>query len=275
MVGKESNDVAAPSRTRRSFLRRTGLVVAGTSTALATESAAREAIRTTYTIREGTPDETDVYITDTQTEGPVAVVVGGIQGNEPAGYQAAGGIKTWSINRGTLVTIPRANPVAIQRDTYLNDNGNLNRKFPPGETPTTPLARAIWGVIASYDPDIVINLHSSQGIYREDVGPDGVGQAIYPTTAPGASEDAIATAEYMNRYHVDDSFPDYYRFQRGNTIDGTRPYLVHKTDADLGVPGFIVESTRYETSLATRRNWELNIVHHLLGRHGIDRTYES
>jgi Carboxypeptidase controlling helical cell shape catalytic len=270
----KDRDGALSDRTRRSFLRFTGAAVT-TSAFLATQGMSNAATRTKYTIREDTPDETDVYVTDTQKSGPTAVVVGGIQGNEPAGHEAAGNIKTWSIDQGTLITIPQANPVAIRRGTYYNDNGNLNRKFPPGETPTTPLARAIWGVIASYDPDVVINLHSSQGIFREDVGPNGVGQAIYPTTASGAVQDAANTKGYMNLYHLDESFPDYYRFKRGNLIDGDRPLLIHKVDADLGKPGFIVESTRYGTDLQTRTHWELNIVRHLLGRQGIHRTYEN
>ena len=275
MVEQKTVETAESNRTRRSLLRRTGLVAAGIPAMLATQGTSSAAIRTTYTIRDGTADETEVYITDTQERGSTAVVVGGIHGDEPAGYRAADDIKTWSINRGTLITIPRANPVAIERDTYFNDRGNLNRQFPPGETPTTPLARSIWGVIASYNPDIVINLHSSRGIYDEDVGPSGVGQTIFPTTASGAGEDAANTAGYMNRYHLDDSLPAYYRFKRGNTIDGTRPLLIHKVDSDLDIPGFIVEATRYETDLDTRINWELNVVRHLLGRHGIDRTYEN
>ena len=274
MSDNELRDGPKFDRTRRSFLRHAGVAVTA-SAFLATQGTSQAAIRTRYTIRNDTPDETDVYVTDTQKSGPTAVVVGGIQGNEPAGYEAAEDIKTWSIDQGTLITIPRANQVAIRRDTYSNDNGNLNRKFPPGETPTTPLARAIWGVLTSYDPDVVINLHSSKGIYREDVGPDGVGQAIYPTTASGAALDAVNTKEYMNQFHLDDSLPDYYRFKRGNMIDGDRPLLIHKVDADLNQPGFIVETTRYGTSLQTRTRWELNIVRHLLGRHGIHRTYEN
>ncbi|WP_254662857.1 succinylglutamate desuccinylase/aspartoacylase family protein, partial [Haladaptatus sp. W1] len=225
MSNNERGEDAGVDRTRRSFLRHAG-VAATASAFLATQGTTRAATRTRYTIRDETPDETEVYVTDTGISGPTAVVVGGIQGNEPAGYEAAEDIKTWSIDQGTLVTIPRANPVAIRRDTYYNDRGNLNRKFPPGETPTTPLARAIWDVLTSYDPDVVINLHSSRGIYREDVGPDGVGQAIYPTTVSGAARDAIRTKEYMNRYHLDDSLSDHYRFKRGNLIDGDRPLLI-------------------------------------------------
>ncbi|WP_266082159.1 M14 family metallopeptidase [Haladaptatus caseinilyticus] len=275
MAEKHEGGSEKTTQKRRSFLRHAGLAAVATPAALATQGTSQAAIRDTHTIREGTPDETDVYLTDMQNEGPTAVVVGGFHGIEEAGYQAAEDVKTWSIDQGTLITIPRANPVAIRRDTYSNDNGNLNRKFPPGEEPTTPLARAIWDVITSYDPDVVLDLHSSKGIYNEDVGPEGVGQAIYPTTASGAGEDAVMTTRYMNRYHFDGSLEDYYRFRRGNTIDGDRPLLIHKVDADLNQPGFIVETTRYGTDLETRRNWTLNIVHHLLRRHGINRTYEN
>ncbi|WP_266074719.1 M99 family carboxypeptidase catalytic domain-containing protein [Haladaptatus caseinilyticus] len=236
-------------------------------------SAASET-QPSHTIRSGTEEETEVYVTDTGKPGPTAVVVGGLHGNEPSGYLAADDVATWSIDKGKLVVIPRANPVAIERGTYSNDNGNLNRKFTPGKEPRTALARSIWSAIERYNPKTVLSLHSSNGIYREAEGPDGDGQAIYPTLSSGADVDATMAAEYMNRYHLDNSFPEYYEFKQGNSLDGDSPLLIHKVGADLYIPGYIVETTRYGTSLDTRVNWTLNIVRHLLRRNGIDRTYE-
>ncbi|GAA0249222.1 succinylglutamate desuccinylase/aspartoacylase family protein [Haladaptatus pallidirubidus] len=230
--------------------------------------------RSSYTIRTGTEEETEVYVTKSGEPGPTAVVVGGIHGNEESGYRAVDDVATWSIDRGELVMIPRANPIAIKRGTYSNDNGNLNRKFTPGKEPKTALARAIWSAIDRHNPKTVLSLHSSKGLYREAEGPDGDGQAIYPTLSEGADEDATMTARYMNQYHLDDSLPEYYEFKRGNLIDGDSPLLIHKVGADMYIPGYIVETTRYGTSLNTRVNWTLNIVRHLLRRNGMDRTYE-
>jgi len=257
---------------RRTFLRVGTAAVAATTVGSAATGLGRAATRKTYSIRDGSEDESDVVVVDSGSPGATAVVVGGVHGNEPAGHEAARAMRGWSIDEGKLVLVPRANPTALEAGTYSNENGNLNRKFPPGEEPTTPLARAIWGVVTRHDADVVMSLHSSKGIYGADVGPDGVGQAIYPTTAPGARRNAAAAAEYVNENHLDDSWPDHYRFQRGNRIDGDRPLLIHKVDADLGEPGFIVETTKYGTSLDTRVDWTLSIVEYLLGRYSIDRV---
>ncbi|WP_433632015.1 deacylase [Halomicrococcus sp. NG-SE-24] len=229
--------------------------------------------RWSYTLRDGTEDETDVYVIESGKTGPTAYVTGGFHGNEESGYLAADGVTGWSIDQGTLVVLPRANPVAIEQGTYMNHSGNLNRQFPSGEKPTTPLARAIWESIDRHNPDTVLALHTSKGILWEDEGPSGVGQAIYPTLSEGSKEDASRTADYLNNYHIPDSFPEYYNFKRGITLDGDRPLLIHKVSADMRIPGSLVETTSYNTTLDRRINWQLNAVRHLLRRHGINRTY--
>jgi hypothetical protein len=265
------NDRSESQTSRRTFLQAGTAVVAATTLGYSATGLGGAISTDTYKIREGTEDETEVVVIDSGTSGPTAVVVGGMHGNEPAGYKAAAKMRDWSIDEGKLVLIPRSNPTAIEDDTYTNDNGNLNRQFPPGEEPKTPLARAIWGVITDHDADVVFNLHSSKGIYKEDVGPDGVGQAIYPTTIDDAAQNATSAAEYMNENYLGDR-ADYYKFKRGNMIDGDRPLLIHKVNSDLKKPGFIVETTRYETSLETRIDWELHIVEYLLSQYSIDRT---
>jgi hypothetical protein len=266
-----TNDSSESQTSRRTFLQAgTAAVTAATLGVSATGLGSAQP-SDTYKIREGTGDETEVVVIDSGTSGPTAVVVGGMHGNETTGYKAAAKMRDWSIDEGKLVLIPRSNPTAIEGDTYTTSDGNLNRQFPPGEEPKTPLARAIWGVITDHDADVVFNLHSSKGIYKKDVGPEGVGQAIYPTTIDDAPQNATNAAEYMNENHLGDR-EDYYEFKRGNLIDGDRPLLIHKVNSDLEKPGFIVETTRYGTSLETRINWELEIVEYLLSRYSIDRT---
>ncbi|WP_423744430.1 M99 family carboxypeptidase catalytic domain-containing protein (plasmid) [Haladaptatus sp. SPP-AMP-3] len=264
-------DSSESQTSRRTFLRAGTAAVAATTLGVSATGLGGARSTDTYKIREGTEDETEVVVIDSGSSGPTAVVVGGMHGNEPAGYKAAAKMRDWSIDEGKLVLIPKSNPTAIEDDTYSNDRGNLNRQFPPGEEPKTPLARAIWDVVTDYDADVVFNLHSSKGIYKKDVGPEGVGQAIYPTTIDDAPRNATNAAEYMNENHLGDR-EDYYEFKRGNLIDGDRPLLIHKVNSDLEKPGFIVETTRYGTSLETRVDWELEIVEYLLSQYSIDRS---
>ena len=257
----ESNgkNTDSPKGSRRSFLKKTGGVAAVSAIGISqvgSVTADNEfcPFRQTHsedTILPGTEQEVDVFVNESQIPGPTAIVCGGIQGNEPAGWHTANAVREWAINAGKLVVLPELNPIAIQRGTYVNDNGDLNDQFPPGKEPKTELAQAIWSYIEDTDPDVTINLHSSHGILHESVGPYGVGQAIYPTYIDGAQEAARNTVEYMNsRFDSDRSI---YDFKVGNTLYGVRPLLTHKVAADLQIPGFIVEATRYGTNLRNTR----------------------
>lgn len=265
--------VSATRSSRRGFLLKSGSVLAAATVATGVGAAAGEE-RTSHSIRRGTDDETDVHVVKSGEPGPTAVVVGGIHGNEPAGYRAAGGIAEWSIDKGKLVVIPRANPVAIERGAYLNDDGNLNAEFHPGREPRTALARALWYEIDRHDPKTVLTLHSSKGILWDADAPDGTGQAIFPSTSEGANRDATKTASYMNNHHLADSLPEYYVFKMGRLLDGSEPLLAGKVGRDMEIPAYLLDTTRYGTDLDTRVNWTLNMVRHLLERNGISRTFE-
>ncbi|WP_339104330.1 succinylglutamate desuccinylase/aspartoacylase family protein [Haloterrigena salinisoli] len=248
---------------RRSVLSLAGACVAAGAGAT-TVSGAQEngSTRESFVIREGTAEETTVYVTTADADGPTAVVIGGVHGNEVAGYTAASAIADWEIGAGTLVTVPEANAAAIDRSTRTADDGaDLNRQFPEGERPRTDLARALWRVITEYDPDIVIDLHESTGIYANDPV-DGVGQAIFHSDeATAAATDA---AEYVTRNYVDDSS---LAFQTGPfTGPDTDPtgLLVHKAARDLGADAFLAETLSTNVSLETRVQWHSAIVERLL-----------
>ena len=89
------------------------------------------------TIMDGTEHETTGYVQTGSSDGPTVMIVGGIHGNEVAGYKAASKLSDLSIERGRLVTVPRANVVAIENGSRSPPGGvDLNRQFPVGEEPT-------------------------------------------------------------------------------------------------------------------------------------------
>lgn len=272
----DNQNTTSPQKSRRSFLKKTGGVAAVSTLGIAqvgSVSADDEfcPIRQTHsedTILPGTEKEVNVYINESRIPGPTAIVGGGIQGNEPTGWHTAHEVSDWAIDAGKLVVIPELNPVAIQRGTYINDNGDLNDQFPPGKEPKTELAQAIWEYIEETDPDVFFNLHSSHGILHSNVGPYGVGQAIYPTYIDGARADARNTVRNVNEQFNSDR--SIYDFKVGNTLYGVRPLLTHKVAADLQIPGFIIEATRYGTTLEERVEWEKAIVAHLLEQNGME-----
>lgn len=261
---------------RRTFLTRSATALGGSAlTAEMTGAAStgravtqRSTNRTTSTLLPGTKYETEIVTIDAPKDGPTAVVVGGMHGDEPSGFRAAGEVATWHFDAGTVVVLPKANRQAIERGTRENDDGDLNRKFPPGSDPETKLARAIWSLVEGQNPDVVLDLHSSKGIYRTHYS--SVGQAIFPSAVEPSPAYAEETVNTVN----DDVVPwymPYHKYKRAHLIDGDSPLLIHKVAGDLELPGYIVESTKFllDTKMAAR--WTAFIAETLLAKHGIDR----
>lgn len=232
---------------------------------------ALDADRRIDVLLEGTDREAAVYETTGPDEGPTAVVLGGVHGNEINGYRVAADATSWEIDAGRLVVIPFADVVAVERDSREGPDGDLNRLFPAGEAPESDLARAIWAVVEGADPDVVIDLHRSRGLF--DTHHRWVGQAIFPTEAGDAVEDAEYVVDYMNDHHVPRTMR-FHRFVMGNVQDDARDagLLVQKVHHDLGVTGFLVESTEFLLDLDTQIRWTEAMTGLLLERHGVRRT---
>ena len=218
-------------------------------------------------VMEGTDRETPVYELDSGESGPTAMVFGGVHGNEVSGYRAAEEMVGWSIDSGTLVVVPWANVVAIDADERRGPGGDLNRQFPPGEEPTTELARALWDVVTERDPDAVLDLHRSRGILGTHA--QWVGQAVYPT-AEGMA-DAEAVVEAVNEEVVPATMP-FHEFLVSGPLSGNAPLLIHKVGGELGRPGYIIETTPVLMDLDRQVEWTLEIAGRLLERHGVGRA---
>lgn len=136
------------------------------------------------TLLEGSPLETDLYINEGVKDGPTVMIVGGVHGNETAGYVAADGIANWEINKGTLLVIPRANQKAIAASSRNAPGGkDLNRAYPgdPEGSNEERLAAAIFGVMTEYEPEWLLDLHEARDFHLAN--PRRLGQTLitYPT----------------------------------------------------------------------------------------------
>jgi hypothetical protein len=134
----------------------------------------------------GTAYATDMYIIKSGKPGPVVMIVGGVHGNEPAGYTAAGKMVDTNIKKGTLIVIPRANKLAINHNKrYYGGHGDLNRDFPRGkyESADGTLSRAIWSAIKKYDVDYLMDMHEGYDYYKNR-STSSVGQTLiyYPNS---------------------------------------------------------------------------------------------
>jgi hypothetical protein len=145
-------------------------------------------------LMSGTPQETPLYIYGSGQPGPVLVVLGGVHGNEPGGWQAAERIQaTLRPNTGAFLVAPRANKLAINGSVRTTDDlGDLNRLY-PGERDSLPMARMAFEIVETlreFHATILLDLHESWAFYR-DRPPNGgtayLGQTISSRDEPGAS----------------------------------------------------------------------------------------
>ena len=228
----------------RTSLSRRGALKAGGALLGATlfgagQAAAASPTREKYQIADGTKYETTVHVYDSGVSGITTFVVGGMHGDEPSGFGAAERISDWRVKTGRLVVLPHANVPAMERGSR-HDGFDLNRQFPPrsGDC-NTDIARAIWREFERHAPDLVVDLHSSKGIYHGS--PDGVGQAMFPTWTDPAREVAGGVVSKIN-----DTFDlsGDLAYRVGNTLDADNPMLVHRVAGILDRPGYILETYR-------------------------------
>ena len=100
--------------------------------------------------------------------GPTLLVVGGIQGDEPGGFNAAALLATrYRIEQGNLWVVPNLNfPSIIKRSRGLH--GDMNRKFSdlPKDDPEYHQVARMQKIIADPQVDLVFNLHDGSGFYH-------------------------------------------------------------------------------------------------------------
>ncbi len=120
-------------------------------------------------LMKGTRYETRYYTKVGDAPGPTVVVVGGVHGDEPAGYLAARKLVKWKITKGTLVVLPDAHREAIRRNTR-GYPGNMNRMFPgkaKGDA-MQRLAYEIFQIISAARPDLLLTLHESRDFHADN-----------------------------------------------------------------------------------------------------------
>ena len=125
--------------------------------------------QTAGVLMRGTRFQTPYFVKTGASSGPTIVVVGGVHGDETAGYLAARQLKNWTVQSGTLVVVPDANVPAIKANRRFVGR-NMNALFPGNSSGdgNQRLAFEIWDLIKKSKPDLLLTLHESRGFYREN-----------------------------------------------------------------------------------------------------------
>lgn len=196
-----------------------------------------EPSRSTGQLLADTVHETPLYEIDAPQDGPTAMVFGGVHGDEYNGIEVAHEVANWYPDAGTLVVIPETNRVAVENNARNGINGDLNRHFPADGKPVSKLARGIWDAVERYNPDVVLDLHRSLGIYG--VHRAYVGQAVLHS--PNARGEELAAV--LN----DDAVPWYLPFHHVTAIESSLDYslLFHKVGRELGSAAYLFETTNF------------------------------
>ena len=196
----------------------------------------------------GTRFQTSYFVKSGAQPGPTIVVLGGLHGDEAAGYLAARKLRNWTVRSGTLVVVSDANVPAIKaRRRYVGRN--MNALFPGDKNGdgNQRLAAAIWDLIKKSKPDLLLTLHESRGFYAEDKA--RYGQTFtydFPTHAPRFAR----VADALNASIA----PKRERFLLKMEAFKTCPtYCATKY---LGIPATSIETARPLT-LTTRVDYQL------------------
>ncbi|MGE5398272.1 MAG: succinylglutamate desuccinylase/aspartoacylase family protein [Chitinophagales bacterium] len=203
---------------------------------------------TVRTIATGTYWATPMYIVKSSVAGPVIMVIGGVHGNEPAGYKAADIIRTYTIKKGTLIVIPRANLPADKSFSRTSTGvGDLNRSFPTSSTGRCDdvLASSIWKAIKDYHVQWLIDLHEGYNYNRVDSSSVGQTVIYYPVGDTGTVARSIVTTLNTGISITNHKFNLMIYPVAGGATRAAGQYL--------GVHTFILETCSQQT-LTTRVN---------------------
>jgi len=197
----------------------------------------------------GTRWATPYYVVDSLAEGPTLLLVAGVHGNELAGPLAAERMRRWSIVRGRLVLVPRANQPALARHTRCAPGtrfGDLNRNFPRAEAdaPRGTMAQALWCAVMAAEPDCLVDLHEGFDFNRANDKSVGSSVLYIPKADNGDQAERLvravnATVGAPERYFTLLRWP-------------ARGSLSRAAWEQLGIPGLILETTRQKQALELR-----------------------
>ncbi len=217
----------------------------------------------------GTTWETPWRVIDSGEPGPTVLVIGGVHGNEPAGYRAALQIGHWPIVRGRLVVLPRVNRLGLLADIrwnpdFRNDRArrDLNRNFPTKERvqTQTPLCQAIWQFVTEHEPDWAFDLHEGFDFHR--LNSKSVGSSVI--AFPEQVEFARALQQAVNADVAPDRHFDL--LAKSGPVNGS---LARACREQLGAKSFILETTFKDQPVSKRTRQHRRMMSTALQRIGL------
>lgn len=219
--------------------------------------------------------------------GNTMLIIGGIQ-DEPGGYLTADLYVNLSLAKGNLIVVPRANFNTIIHGVR-GINGDMNRKFNETGEPHDYDEKivAILKKLIS-ESDVIINLHSGSGFYRETKiddlhNPMRYGQSIIADAEEYYSKKLGRTiqlremgqriAEAVNK-NIDNSYY-YFRFNNHRTSSPDSPHREQRKSATYfaltheEIPAFGLEVSQELPNMEMKVRHMIWVINEFLKEFGI------
>lgn len=214
--------------------------------------------------------------------GPTLLVIGGIQGDEPGGFNAAGVLAShYTITKGNVWVVPNLNfPSIINRSRGLY--GDMNRKFAqlrPDDPEYDTIAK-IKSIIVHPQVDMVLNLHDGSGLYRPSWesstrNPQRWGQSVIIDqselqSSPFGDLAAMAQTAVTDANNALLRPEDCYHLKNTHTRDGDKEMEKTLTYFAInnGKPAFGVEASK-DFNTPTRTYYHVRILESFMRQAGI------
>lgn len=216
------------------------------------------------TIAKGSKYATDLYIIDSGKPGPVVMIIGGVHGNETAGYRAAEKAKNYDIKKGTLLVLPQANKLAVEAGRrYAPGESDLNRLFPQSSStsPQNVLAKDIYNIIKEYKVDWLMDMHEGFDYYKNSTT-SSVGQTLIYYPANNARSIVEDIVNDLNKGMI----KSLHKFTLLKyPVKGS---IARSSAEHIGVKSFIFETSMKQT-LSTRISQQEQAAQKLLSNLGM------
>ena len=226
---------------------------------------------TNFKILTGTAYETTVYKFVTDKVGPKIAIIGGIHGDEVAGWTAAlrlvDSIKQEKGICGEIIIVPEANILADKAKVRYNVSGydlsDLNRSFPLGryssaKAETIKISDALIALISDFNPDYIIDLHESMNSW--ETMESGTTKSLGNTLI--ANNNSRFMRQVLKRYNSEYRLEDETEFrQEGANQLGSFNYYFTNTYPDKVV--FTIETNRGYANGTNTIDLEIRVRHQL------------
>lgn len=217
--------------------------------------------RSTYTLTTADGQALDVTLLEGAADGPTIYIVGGVHGDELAGWYAGTLLKQADLKAGRVYLAAPANPWGAENDRRDTADGrDLNRNFPgdAAGNPAQQRAAALWNDITEKAPALVLDLHEAR---QWNDGSDELGNSIICQDMQPVADVVWGLLEASANGQLHGGALDLFGSPPVGSLNRT-------LTLEAGIPVITVETSRAEP-LPQRVKNQLEITEYVLKNQGL------